>query len=105
MDKINSANWSNVFANTKQQVMFASDRYSDIHFRFEEPGLASGFIQSVSTPGMRLTQFSMSAGKPVMSAATSCVCSFLSKSISARVAVLSSVKLPAGFMVEEFTCY
>jgi AraC-like DNA-binding protein len=64
MDKINSANWNDVFQRTEQHLVFASERYSDIHFRFEEPGLASGFIKSVSTPGMRLTEFSMSAGKP-----------------------------------------
>ena len=64
MDKINSANWSTIFERTEQRLVFASERYSDVHFRFEEPGLASGFVQSVSTPGMRLTEFSMSAGKP-----------------------------------------
>lgn len=64
MDKINSANWNDVFERTEQRLVFASDRYSDVHFHFEEPGLASGFIKSVSTPGMRLTEFSMSAGKP-----------------------------------------
>jgi AraC family transcriptional regulator, transcriptional activator of the genes for pyochelin and ferripyochelin receptors len=63
MDKINSANWSDVFERTEQQLVFSSERYSDVHFRFEEPGLASGFIKSVSTPGMRLTEFSLSAGK------------------------------------------
>lgn len=64
MDKINSANWSEVFGKTEQRLLFTSERYSDVHFQFEEPGLASGFIRSVSTPGMRLTEFSMSAGKP-----------------------------------------
>lgn len=64
MDKINSANWGDVFQKTEQRLVFASERYSDVQFRFEEPGLASGFVQSVSTPGMRLTEFSMSGGKP-----------------------------------------
>ena len=64
MDKINSANWGDVFARTEQRVVFVSERYSDVNFRFEEPGLASGFIQSVSTPRMRLTEFSLNAGKP-----------------------------------------
>lgn len=64
MDKLNSANWSDVFARTEQRVVFASERYSDVHFQFEEPGLASGFIKSVTTPGMRLTEFSLNAGKP-----------------------------------------
>lgn len=64
MDKINSANWNEVFEKTEQRLVFASERYTDVQFQFEEPGLASGFIQSVSTPGMRLTEFSMSAGKP-----------------------------------------
>lgn len=64
MDKINSANWSDVFERTTQQLVFSSERYSDVHFHFEEPGLASGFVRSVNTPSMLLTEFSMSAGKP-----------------------------------------
>src|SRR5687768_13859423 len=48
MDKINLANWNYVFAKAEQRVVFASERYADLQFQFEEPGLASGFIQSVS---------------------------------------------------------
>jgi AraC family transcriptional activator of pyochelin receptor len=64
MDKINLANWDSVFGKTEQHVAFASDRYTDVHFRFEEPALASGFIQSVNAPGMRLTELSLNAGRP-----------------------------------------
>jgi AraC family transcriptional activator of pyochelin receptor len=65
MDKINLANWSNVLANTKQEIVFASERYTDLHFQFEEPGLASGFMKSVAMPGMQLTEFCLHAGRPV----------------------------------------
>jgi len=65
MDKLNLANWIDVFSRTKQQVLFVSDRYTDIRFRFEETGLISGFIQSVSTPNMQLTEFFLNAGKPL----------------------------------------
>ncbi len=64
MDKINLANWNHVFAKAEQRVVFASERYADLQFQFEEPGLASGFIQSVSTPGMQLTEFFLNAGQP-----------------------------------------
>ncbi len=61
MDKINLGNWSEIFEKTKQQVVFTSERYIDLHFRFEEPGLLSGYVQSVSTPGMQLTEFFLNA--------------------------------------------
>lgn len=70
MDKIYSANWSDVFERTEQRLVFTSDRYSDVQFQFEEPGLASGFIQSITAPGMRLTEFYISAGKPFQLADT-----------------------------------
>jgi len=64
MDKINLANWDRIFSKAEQEVVFASDRYTDAHFRFEEPDLAEGFIKSVSTPGMQLTEFFMNGGQP-----------------------------------------
>lgn len=64
MDKINLANWDHIFGKAEQRIVFASDRYTDSQFHFEEPELASGFIQSVTTPGMQLTEFFMNAGKP-----------------------------------------
>ena len=64
MDKINLANWNHVFEKAEQRVVFASERYTDLQFQFDEPGLASGFIQSVVTPGMQLTEFSLNAGQP-----------------------------------------
>jgi AraC-like DNA-binding protein len=66
MDKINLANWSNIFSTTKQQVIFASGRYTDVHFQFEEPGLVSGFVKTVAMPGMELTEFSLDAGRPML---------------------------------------
>jgi AraC family transcriptional regulator, transcriptional activator of the genes for pyochelin and ferripyochelin receptors len=65
MDKINLSNWNSIFSRTNQQVLFASDRYTDIHFQFEEPGLVSGSMHSVSTPGMQLTEFCLNSNKPV----------------------------------------
>src|SRR5688572_4592973 len=64
MDKINLENWNNVFEKAEQQVVFASDRYNDFQFRFEEPDLASGSIKTLVTPGMQLTEFEMHAGQP-----------------------------------------
>lgn len=63
MDKINLANWNDIFSRTEQEVLFASDRYTDLQFRFGEPGLISGFVQAVSTPGMQLTEFFLNGGK------------------------------------------
>jgi AraC family transcriptional regulator, transcriptional activator of the genes for pyochelin and ferripyochelin receptors len=63
MDKINLANWSSVFGKAEQKMLFVSERYADLQFRFDEPGLASGFIQSITTPGMQLTELSMQAGQ------------------------------------------
>jgi AraC-like DNA-binding protein len=64
MDKINLANWNQLFSKADQRVLFASNRYSEQQFHFEEPGFASGSIQSVSTPGMQLTEFFLNAGQP-----------------------------------------
>ena len=65
MDKINLANWNEIFSNTEQEVVFASQRYTDLRLRFEEPGLLSGFVQSVHTPGMQLTEFFLNADQPL----------------------------------------
>ena len=64
MDKINLANWDHIFGKAEHRIVFASDRYTDSQFHFEEPELASGSIQSVTTPGMQLTEFFMNAGQP-----------------------------------------
>jgi AraC-like DNA-binding protein len=64
MDKINLANWNHLFGKADQRVLFASERYNELHFHFEEPGFASGSIQTVSTPGMQLTEFFLDAGQP-----------------------------------------
>lgn len=65
MDKINLGNWNEIFEMTEQQVVFTSERYTDLHFRFEEPGLISGFVKSVNTPGMQLTEFFFDADHPI----------------------------------------
>lgn len=65
MDKINPANWNDIFGNAKQKTVFVSERYSDVHFQFEEPGLVSGFVKSVNMPGMQLTEFFLNAGRPI----------------------------------------
>jgi AraC-like DNA-binding protein len=64
MDKIVFADWNSVFSTTEHRMLFTSERYNDSLFRFEEPGLVSGFVQSVSTPNMTLTEFSIHAGGP-----------------------------------------
>lgn len=64
MDKINLGSWNEIFGKTEQRVVFSSDRYTDLHFRFEEPGLLSGYVQSMSTAGMQLTEFFLQAGQP-----------------------------------------
>lgn len=64
MDKINLGRWSEIFGKTDQRVLFSSDRYTDMHFRFEEPGLLAGYVQSMTTPGMQLTEFFLQAGQP-----------------------------------------
>ena len=65
MDKIDLANWKGIFATTEERVVFASERYTDVHLSFEEPGLASGFIQSVTAPYMTLIEVSLNAARPV----------------------------------------
>jgi AraC family transcriptional regulator, transcriptional activator of the genes for pyochelin and ferripyochelin receptors len=64
MDKINLANWNQLFGKSEQHIVFTSERYSDLQFHFEEPGLASGSIHAITTPGMQLTEFFLDAGQP-----------------------------------------
>jgi AraC family transcriptional activator of pyochelin receptor len=64
MDKINLANWDQIFGKAEQRIVFASDRYTDSQFHFEEPELAAGSIKSLTTPDMQLTEFYMQAGQP-----------------------------------------
>jgi AraC family transcriptional regulator, transcriptional activator of the genes for pyochelin and ferripyochelin receptors len=64
MDKIETANWSNYFGHLEQTVLHTSERYTETVFRFEEPDLASGKIQSITTPGMVLTEFYMAPRRP-----------------------------------------
>src|SRR5688572_22084077 len=64
MDKINLANWSRIFGNTKQQLVFAGEHYTDLQLSFEEEGLVTGSIQHEVTPGMQLVELSVNSGKP-----------------------------------------
>lgn len=64
MDTIHLAHWSTVFGRAEQNQLFASDRYVDCQFYFDEPGLASGSIHTIATPGMQLTELYIQAGKP-----------------------------------------
>ena len=65
MDKIDLANWKGIFGTTEERVVFASERHTDVQLRFEEPGLASGFIQSVTAPDMTITEISLHAARPI----------------------------------------
>ncbi|MBA4055487.1 MAG: hypothetical protein C0490_12300 [Marivirga sp.] len=62
MDKIDIANWNNYFGHVEVSVLHAGERYSETLCSFKEPGLASGKIQAVTTPGMILTEFYLQAG-------------------------------------------
>src|SRR5689334_22644053 len=64
MDKITSADWNNIFGRSAPQTIFASERYMDQRFQFNETGFMSGFVQSISTPGMRLTEFALHSNQP-----------------------------------------
>lgn len=59
MDKIDTVKWNNYFGNVDAKVLHASERYSETFCAFEEPGLATGKVRAVSTPGMILTEFFM----------------------------------------------
>lgn len=64
MDKINTANWNNYFGQMEQRVLYASDRYTEYDICFDEPGLASGNMKAIATPGMMLGELNIEAGKP-----------------------------------------
>jgi len=64
MDKIDTANWNNYFSNAEVSLLHASERYSETLFSFKEPGLASGKVHAVTTPGMVLTEFCLQANNP-----------------------------------------
>jgi AraC family transcriptional regulator, transcriptional activator of the genes for pyochelin and ferripyochelin receptors len=59
MDKIDTANWNNYFGNVEVAVLHTSERYSETICSFNEPGLASGKVHAVATPGMVLSEFSL----------------------------------------------
>jgi AraC family transcriptional activator of pyochelin receptor len=65
MDKIDIGNWGNYFGKAEHAVLHESERYGETLFRFGEPGLATGTILSVSTPGLALTEVKMALEKPL----------------------------------------
>jgi AraC family transcriptional activator of pyochelin receptor len=54
MDKIETHNWSNVFSDISQKVVFHNDRYTEAIAHFKEPGLAEAKITTIHTPGIEL---------------------------------------------------
>ncbi|SHH89121.1 AraC-type DNA-binding protein [Chryseolinea serpens] len=64
MDKIDTANWNNYFDTAEVAILHASERYSETLSSFKEPGLASGKVHAVATPGMVLTEFCLQANNP-----------------------------------------
>lgn len=64
MDKIDTANWNNYFSQAEVSVLHVSERYSETSYSFKEPGLASGKVHAVATPGMVLTEFCLQANNP-----------------------------------------
>ena len=64
MDKIDTANWNNYFGAAEQTVLHASERYYETVSTFAEPGLATGKVHAVATPGMMLTEFCLQSEGP-----------------------------------------
>lgn len=64
MDKIDTAHWNNYFSSAEVTLLHASERYSETSCVFKEPGLATGKVHAVSTPGMTLTEFCLQANNP-----------------------------------------
>ncbi len=54
MDKIALPDWANRFGSFEAKVLNSNERYTAIHTRFKEPGLASGESMIVQMPGMVL---------------------------------------------------
>jgi AraC-like DNA-binding protein len=64
MDKINVALWDQYFGATEQQVLYSSERYTHFAVQFQQPGLASGKINAINTPGMLFTELYVDACRP-----------------------------------------
>lgn len=64
MDKIDFSRWDDYFGQTRASVMHASDRYSDTVFTFAEEDLPSGKVQTLTTPGLMLTELHLHTSKP-----------------------------------------
>ncbi|WP_347160089.1 helix-turn-helix transcriptional regulator [Pontibacter chitinilyticus] len=66
MDKILTENWANTFSQTAQRLVHSSERYTEVEASFEEPGLATGKLLMISTPGMVLSQVHLKAEKKLV---------------------------------------
>ena len=64
MDKLDLAQWDHYFGTTEQQLIHISERYQHFTAAFQQPGLASGKLNAINTPGMLFTELYMEADKP-----------------------------------------
>ncbi|WP_276503269.1 helix-turn-helix transcriptional regulator [Terrimonas pollutisoli] len=64
MDKINLTQWDQYFGTTEQQLVHSSERYTHFTVQFQQPGLATGKLNAINTPGMLFTELFMEADQP-----------------------------------------
>jgi AraC-like DNA-binding protein len=64
MDKIDLTQWDQYFGTTEQQLVHSSERYTHFTVEFQQPGLATGKLSAVNTPGMLFTELFMEADEP-----------------------------------------
>ena len=63
MDKIDLTHWDQYFGATNQQVVYSSERYTHYAIEFQQPGLATGKLNAINTPGMLFTELYIEAGQ------------------------------------------
>jgi AraC-like DNA-binding protein len=64
MDKVDTQEWDRIFSRTEHKLVHTSDRYTEAVLTFDEPGLASGSLSQLSTPGLALRQVSIRSDRP-----------------------------------------
>lgn len=64
MDTIDLTRLDQYFGKTEQEVIYTSDRYMHFTVQFKQPGLATGKLNTINTPGMLLTELQIEAGRP-----------------------------------------
>ena len=64
MDKLDLAQWDQYFGSTEQQLIHTTERYQHFTARFQQPGLPTGKLNAINTPGMLFTELYMEADKP-----------------------------------------